>query len=180
MAPTAPNLWRRPCYANSRLLQLPRHRWARRRWRRLPLPPGAATVGMVAGTAAAGAGAVHASSSVVRPIMVLVPAAAMCGDWSQRRGDLAGASSITAIEFDLNPTVSSVKAPTPRGRGFRMSSSNGTKGFSFQCQLEKPANCRQEETIFVLLTWLDVSSLERNAKRNRHEPNHQRQRTNRP
>src|SRR5881397_2140926 len=132
MAPTAPNLWRRPCYANSRLLQLPRHRWARRRWRRLPLPPGAVTVGMVAGTAAAGAGAVDASSSAVLPIIVLVTAAAMCGDWSQRRG------------------------------GFHMSSSNGTRGFSFQSQLEKQANCRQEETIFVLLTWLDMSSSERN------------------
>ena len=172
MAPTAPNLWRRPCYANSRLLQLPRHRWARRRWHRLPLPPGAVTVGTtVDGTAV---GAVPASSSVAPPIMAPVTAAAMCGDWSQRRGDLAGASSIAAIEFDLNPTVSSVKAPTPRGRGFHMSSSNGTRGFSFQSQFEKQANCRQEETIFVLLTWLDMSSSERNAKRNRHEPNHQR------
>ena len=32
---------RRPCYANSRLLQLPRFRWVRPRWRRPPPPPGA-------------------------------------------------------------------------------------------------------------------------------------------
>src|SRR5437773_10438639 len=130
MVPTAPNLWRRPCYANSRLLQLPRHRWRRRRWHRLPLPPGAVTVGMVAGTAAAGAGAVDASSSVVLPIMVLVTAAAMCGDWSQRRGDLAGASSIAAIEFESH----SLQRQSPRPRavgGFHMSLSNGTRGFHF-------------------------------------------------
>jgi hypothetical protein len=47
MAPSAPNPRRRPCYANSRLLQLPRLRWVRPRWRRPPPPPGAA------GTAAA-------------------------------------------------------------------------------------------------------------------------------
>src|SRR5258707_15451738 len=78
MAPPAPNLWRRPCYANSRLLQLPRHRWVRPRWRRLLLPPGAVTVGTTAdGTAA---GAVPASSSAVRPtvtVTVTVTVAAM-------------------------------------------------------------------------------------------------------
>src|SRR6266478_8028776 len=88
MAPTAPNLWRRPCYVNSRLLQLPRHRWVQPRWRQLRPPPGAATVGTTAdGTAA---GAAPASSSVARPI-VTVTAAAMYGDWSRPRGDPDGA-----------------------------------------------------------------------------------------
>src|SRR5258708_34194289 len=83
MAPPAPNLWRRPCYANSRLLQLPRHRWVRPRWRRPLLPPGAVTVGTTAdGTAA---GAVPASSSAVRP-MVKVTGAAMLGHVSRLRG----------------------------------------------------------------------------------------------
>src|SRR6266849_5496376 len=51
---------RRSCFANSRLLQLPRLRWASPRWHRLPPRPGAA--GMVAGTMA-GAGVARASSS---------------------------------------------------------------------------------------------------------------------
>jgi hypothetical protein len=37
------------------------------------------------------AGPVPASSSVARPIMVTVTAAALCGDWSRHRGDPAGA-----------------------------------------------------------------------------------------
>jgi len=121
MAPTAPNLWRRPCYANSRLLQLPRHRWVRPRWRRLPLPPGAVTVGTtVDGTAA---GAVPASSSVAPPIMAPVTAAAMCGDWSRRHGGLAGGWWIAAI--DPNRPISTSKAPAPSCRGFQVRS-NGT------------------------------------------------------
>ena len=52
MALTAPNPRRRPCYANSRLLQLLRLRWARPRWRRLPPPPGAAMAGTAVGTTA--------------------------------------------------------------------------------------------------------------------------------
>jgi hypothetical protein len=47
-----------------------------------------APVGTVDGTVA---GAVPASSSVARPIMLTVTAAAMCGDWSRHRGDPAGA-----------------------------------------------------------------------------------------
>jgi hypothetical protein len=123
MAPIAPNLWRRPCYSNSRLLQLPRHRWVRLRWRRLPLPPGAVIrVGTtVDGTAA---GAVPASSSAGRPIMVLVTAAAMCGDWSQRRGaSLAPGESLLLIQ-----TVST-RGQKPRRRragAFHYGSTNGT------------------------------------------------------
>src|SRR6202012_4190885 len=42
-----------PCYANSRLLQLPRCRWARPHWRRPPPRPGVAVAGTVGGMAVA-------------------------------------------------------------------------------------------------------------------------------
>src|SRR5664279_5640961 len=104
MAPRAPKpLRRRPCYANSRLLPLPRRRWQRRRWRRLQPPPGAATAGTVDGMAAAGAGTVRAFSSAVRPTPMADTAAALCGDWSRPPGDRAGAWSTAAIERNPNP-----------------------------------------------------------------------------
>src|SRR4030081_401782 len=97
MAPAAPNLRRRPCYANSRLLQLPQLRLQRRRWHRPRPPPGAA--GTVDGITA---GAARASTPVARPIMAttMVTAAAMCGDWSRRPGDPAGAWGIAATELN--------------------------------------------------------------------------------
>src|SRR5258708_5974981 len=107
MAPSAPNLRRRPCYANSHLLQLPRLRLQRPRWRRPPPLPGAVMVGTVVGIAAAGA--VPASSSVARPIMVTATAAAMSDDWSRRRGVPAGAWSIAAI--DRKSSILDVKSP---------------------------------------------------------------------
>src|SRR4051812_28444427 len=76
-------LRRRPCYANFRLLQLPRLRWVWPRWRRPPPLPGAATAGTAAGMAV-GAGAAHASSSRDQPTAT---AAALCGGWSRHRGD---------------------------------------------------------------------------------------------
>jgi hypothetical protein len=68
-------------------------------WHRHRPRPGAAMVGaaagMVGGTAAAGVGVVHASSSVGRPIMGITAdmdtAAAMYGGWFRPRGDPAGA-----------------------------------------------------------------------------------------
>src|SRR6266404_1822845 len=124
MAPTAPNLRRRPCYANFRLLQLPRLRLQRPRWRRPPPLPGAVMVGTVVGMAAAGA--VPASSSVARPIMVTATAAAMCDDWSPRRGVPAGAWSIAAI--DRQSSILDVKSPGPVVAGaFFASSINGTR-----------------------------------------------------
>src|SRR5882724_3367764 len=62
----AVTLRRRSCYANSRLLQLPRLRWAQPRWRRLPPRPGAAA-GITVGIMVVGVGAARASSSAVRP-----------------------------------------------------------------------------------------------------------------
>ena len=47
MALPAPNLRRRPCYANSGLLVLQRLRSVRLRWRRRRLPPGTAAAGTV-------------------------------------------------------------------------------------------------------------------------------------
>src|SRR4051794_5690661 len=62
----APNPRRRPCYANSRLLQLRPRRWPLQLWRRLPPPRG------VVGTAGitALAGVLQASMLAARPIMV--------------------------------------------------------------------------------------------------------------
>jgi hypothetical protein len=89
MASTAPNLRRRSCYVNSRLLQLPRPHWVQPRWRRPRPPPGAAMAGITAaGTMAAGVLADPASTSEARATLT---AAAMRDDWSRRRGDPAGA-----------------------------------------------------------------------------------------
>src|SRR4051794_31820562 len=86
----APNPRRRPCYANSRLLQLRPRRWPLQLWRRLPPPRG------VVGTAGitALAGVLQAFMLAVPPIMVT--AVVMCGDWSRHRGAPAGAWSIAA------------------------------------------------------------------------------------
>src|SRR5438067_2145354 len=78
---------RRTCFANFRLLQLPRLRWVWLRWRRLPPRPGA--VGMVAGTTV-GAGVARASWSAARLIMPAVMTAATCGAWSEPLGVRAG------------------------------------------------------------------------------------------
>jgi len=77
----------------------------------------------------------------------------------------------------INP---SVKSPGPAVGAFcEFDWWNSIRRFH-QFRLKKCATDRNEETIFVLGTWSDVSSLKRNAKRNRHEQsNHQRQRTNR-
>src|SRR5512140_676834 len=104
MAPSAPNPRRRPCYANSRLLQLPQLRSARPRWRPPPPPPGAAgtVAGMAAAGIVAGAGAVPASMSAAPPIMAT--AAVTSADWSRRHGAPAGGWSIAATDlpsFDL-------------------------------------------------------------------------------
>jgi hypothetical protein len=74
----------------------------------------------------------------------------------------------------------SVKSPGPCGRGFLRVRSVELDPPVSSIPAEKCAIDRKPETIFVLVTWSDVNSLKRNAKRNRHEqPNHQRQRTNR-
>jgi hypothetical protein len=121
MALPAPNLRRRPCYANSRLLQLPRLRWVWPHWPQPPPLPGAvmagtAAVGTVAGMAA-GVGAVPAFSSVVRPITdkAMAMAAAMCGIWFRRRGARAGAWSTAAI--DPNRPIRTSKRPWPAAAG---------------------------------------------------------------
>src|SRR4030081_1006964 len=92
MAPTAPNLRRRSCYANSRLLQSPRLRWVQLHWRRLP----PRRIGTVVGTAAAGITAdgagVGPASTPEAPAMVMATAVAMRVDWSRPPGVLAGAS----------------------------------------------------------------------------------------
>jgi hypothetical protein len=97
----APNPRRRPCYANSRLLQLRPRRWPLQLWRRLPPPRG------VVGTAGitALAGVLQAFMLAVPPIMVT--AVVMCGDWSRHRGAPAGAWSIAATEHHR---------ATPRGK----------------------------------------------------------------
>src|SRR2546430_7374611 len=160
MAPTAPNLWRRPCYATSRLLQLPRHRWVRPRWRRLPLPPGAVTVGTtVDGTAA---GAVPASSSVAPPIMAPVTAAAMCGDWSRRHGaSLAVGESLLLIQ-----TVPSRRQrPRPRRAGaFKFDRME--PGFKFLLERGQSA-ARGNKFCSRDLVQRDL--IKTDAKRNRHE-----------
>src|SRR5258708_39668944 len=94
MAPPAPNLWRRPCYANSRLLQLPRHRWVRPRWRRPLLPPGAVTVGTTADGTAGGAGP---PSLAAVPANVAVNGAGLCGDAARRGGEPPGGVVIVVI-----------------------------------------------------------------------------------
>src|ERR1700730_1290716 len=69
--------------------------------------------------AAAGAGAVPASSSAGRLIIrriIMVTAAAMRGGWFRRRGDRAGGWSIAAIE--RNPQSLTAKASALSGRGF--------------------------------------------------------------
>src|SRR5665213_2548570 len=83
-------LRRRPCYANSRLLQLPQLRWVWPRWPRLPRRPSPVTAGTVADGMAVGMAA-RASSSAARAIMATATlmAAAMCGGWSRRHGDPA-------------------------------------------------------------------------------------------
>jgi len=96
MAPAAPYQRRRRCYANSRLLQLPRLRWQWRPWR--PLPPLPGTVGMAVMAITAGVGAVPASTPP--RLRIMVTAAAMCGGWSRPHGALVGASSIVATEHN--------------------------------------------------------------------------------
>jgi hypothetical protein len=77
----------------------------------------------------------------------------------------------------LNP---STKSPGPAVGAFGEFDWWNSDRWFHQFQLKKCAIDRKPETIFVLGTWSDVSSLKRNAKRNRHEqPNHQQQRTNR-